>query len=120
VVIDGVTITEFPLVTARLPGVMSPVPLVKTPMRLAVPPAVIDAGVAVKLVMEGSENCLKPTELPQPVKQTRLRVIAQTSVVCTEVIRMSSPDWGCRKIRPQSSYSLTLRIDSNIGSRFIS
>jgi hypothetical protein len=34
--------------------VITPVPLAKTPVRLADPPAVIDAGVAAKLVIVGA------------------------------------------------------------------
>jgi hypothetical protein len=37
-----------------LPGVITPVPLANTPVRLAVPPAVTAAGAAVKLVMVGA------------------------------------------------------------------
>jgi hypothetical protein len=54
VVTDGVTLTGVPLVSARSPGVMTPVPLAKTPVREAVPPAVIDVGLAMKLVMAGA------------------------------------------------------------------
>jgi hypothetical protein len=49
----GFTLTDLLLVTARLPGVMTPVPPVKTPVRLEVEPAAIDVGFAVKLEMEG-------------------------------------------------------------------
>jgi hypothetical protein len=36
------------------PGVITPVPLAKTPVRLDVPPAVTAVGVAVKLVIVGA------------------------------------------------------------------
>jgi hypothetical protein len=49
----GLTLTEALLVMARFPGVITPVPPVKTAVRLLLAPAVIDAGVAVKLEMEG-------------------------------------------------------------------
>ena len=50
----GETLTGVPMVAGRLPGVIMPVPLAKTPVRLVEPPAVIDAGLAVKLVMVGA------------------------------------------------------------------
>ena len=49
----GETLTGDPLVVGRLPGVIVPVPLAKTPVRLVEPPAVMLAGLAVKLVMVG-------------------------------------------------------------------
>ena len=52
-VVLGETLTGDPLVAGRFPGVITPVPLAKTPVRLAELPAVIDAGLAVKLVMVG-------------------------------------------------------------------
>jgi hypothetical protein len=52
-VTEGETLTGDPLVAGRLPGVIMPVPLAKTPVRLVEPPAVIDAGLAVKLVIVG-------------------------------------------------------------------
>jgi len=47
----GVTGISVPLVAAILPGVMTPVPPVKYPVRLLVEPASIWVGVAVKLVI---------------------------------------------------------------------
>jgi hypothetical protein len=38
-----------------LPGVITPVPPAKTPVRLELPPTVIVAGAAVKLVIVGAE-----------------------------------------------------------------
>jgi hypothetical protein len=55
VVWEGVTVTAVPLVAGKLPGLITPVPAEKTPVSVAVAPAVIDVGVAVKLVMVGSE-----------------------------------------------------------------
>ena len=52
-VVVGLTLTGVPLVTARLPGVIIPVPLAKTAVRLELPPAVIVAGAATKLVIVG-------------------------------------------------------------------
>ena len=53
VVAEGATGTGTPLLAARLPGVMTPVPLEKTPVRLDVDPAVIEEGLAVKLEIDG-------------------------------------------------------------------
>ena len=50
----GVTLTAVPLVTGRFPGVMTPVPLAKTPVKLAVAPAAIDTGFATKLAIVGA------------------------------------------------------------------
>ena len=50
----GVTLTAVPLAAGRLPGVITPVPLANPPVRLAVPPAAIDAGLAAKLAIVGA------------------------------------------------------------------
>ena len=55
VVAVGLTVTPGPLVAARLPGVMTPVPLAKTPVRVALDPGVMVVGLAVKLVIVGAE-----------------------------------------------------------------
>ena len=47
------TETEDPLVTGRLPGVMTPVPLAKTAVRKELDPAPMVAGLATKLVIVG-------------------------------------------------------------------
>jgi hypothetical protein len=49
----GLTVTAVPLVAGIFPGVMTPVPPVKTAVRLLLVPDVIEVGLAVKLVMEG-------------------------------------------------------------------
>jgi hypothetical protein len=54
VVVVGVTWSAFPLVTVSLPGVITPVPPVKTAVKLTVAPAVIDEWSAVKLTMVGA------------------------------------------------------------------
>jgi hypothetical protein len=54
VVAVGLTLTGVPLVTARSPGVITPVPLANTAVRLELPPAVIVAGLAAKLVIVGA------------------------------------------------------------------
>ena len=54
-VVVGLTLTPAPLVTARFPGAITPVPLAKIAVRVELPPCVIVAGFATKLVIEGAE-----------------------------------------------------------------
>ncbi len=54
VVAVGLTVTPTPLVAGRLPGVMTPVPFAKSPVRVALDPSVIDVSFAVKLVIVGA------------------------------------------------------------------
>jgi hypothetical protein len=61
VVVVGPTLTAVPLVTGRLPGVITPVPFAKTPVRFVLPPAAIVAGFAVKLVIVGAETTVTVT-----------------------------------------------------------
>jgi len=56
VVAVGLTVTEDPLVAGKLPGVMSPAPLAKTPDKVTIAPGVIVPGLAVKLVMVGGKT----------------------------------------------------------------
>ena len=51
----------MPLVTVMLPGVTTPVPPVKTAVRLELPPAVMVAGLAVKLVIVGGGTTVTVT-----------------------------------------------------------
>jgi hypothetical protein len=51
VVVVGLTLTDVPLVTARLPGVITPVPFANTPVKFALVPYAIVAGLAAKLVI---------------------------------------------------------------------
>ena len=72
VVVVGLTETGVALVAARFPGVMMPVPPAKTPVRFALPPRVIVAGLAVKLVMAGASTTVTvvvvdAVALPAPV-----------------------------------------------------
>ena len=50
----GLTVTPTPLVSVRLPGVMTPVPFAKTPVRVALDPVVMVVGIATKLVIVGA------------------------------------------------------------------
>lgn len=72
VVAVGLTEVATPLETAILPGVMTPVPFEKTAVRLELLPAVIDAGLAAKLVIAGGLVLPPPPPLlpPQPASVT--------------------------------------------------
>ena len=61
VVTVGLTLAGVPLVTARLPGVITPVPLAKTAVRLELAPAVMVAGFATKLVIVGAGTTVTVT-----------------------------------------------------------
>jgi hypothetical protein len=54
VVARGAILIGVPLVTAMFPGVTIPVPFAKTPVRSAVPPAAMVAGLAAKLLIDGA------------------------------------------------------------------
>jgi len=54
VVAVGLTLTPVPLVTEIFPGVITPVPLENTPVRVLLDPEVMVAGFATKLVMVGT------------------------------------------------------------------
>jgi hypothetical protein len=71
VVCAGETLTGVPLVTPKFPGVMTPVPLVKTAVKLVVPPAVITAGLATKLVIVGAEPNDPPPKELHPVRTAK-------------------------------------------------
>jgi len=68
----GLTVAAAPLLAAILPGVITPVPFEKTPVRVVLFPFVMVAGAAAKLVMdaEGGGGALDP---PHPVKPDRPR-----------------------------------------------
>lgn len=57
----GLTLTGVPLMAGRLPGVITPVPLAKTAVRLELPPTVIVAGLATKLVIVGAGTTVTVT-----------------------------------------------------------
>ena len=50
----GVTLTCCLVVAVISPGVITPVPPVKTPVRFVKEPEVIDVGLAAKLVIDGA------------------------------------------------------------------
>jgi len=57
----GLTLTATPLVTERLPGVMTPVPPVKTAVRLELDPVAMFVGLATKLVIVGMGSTVTVT-----------------------------------------------------------
>ena len=61
VVVVGVTFTAVPLVTVRLPGVITPVPLEKTAVRLELVPSAMVGGLAAKLVIVGGGTTVTVT-----------------------------------------------------------
>lgn len=75
-VVAGLTFTGVPLVMDKLPGVMTPVPLVKTAVRAVFSPAVIVAGFAAKLVIAGAGYTLTVTDcvIAAPVGLVTVRV----------------------------------------------
>ena len=77
----GLTLTPTPLVAVRLPGVITPVPFAKTPVRVALDPFVMEVGLAVKLVIEGGGVVWPLDPAPQPVKlaRSRLRIMASAT-----------------------------------------
>lgn len=78
VVVVGLTVTPTPLVAERLPGVMTPVPFAKTPVRAAFDPSVMEAGFAVKLEIEGGVWVLDGST-PQLVKPSGPRMRGMAS-----------------------------------------
>ena len=87
----GLTLTPAPLVAARLPGVMTPVPFENTPVRLALDP-VVTVGFAVKLEIEGGGGVLLLDDPPpQAVKPARIMLSVKASGIRTRRRFMSSP-----------------------------
>jgi hypothetical protein len=62
VVVVGLTLTAVPLVTGIFPGVIIPVPLLNSAVRLELDPDVIVDGLATKLVMAGPDAALTVRE----------------------------------------------------------
>ena len=80
VVAVGLTETATPLVTAVLPGVITPAPLANTAVMLELDPASIAAGLAAKLVMEGVvEREDEVLEHPANPTKPRLRATAHAA-----------------------------------------
>ena len=63
----------MPLLAARLPGVITPLPFANTPVRAALLPVVMVAGLETKLEMEGGGGGAGALDPPQPVKPARPR-----------------------------------------------
>ena len=80
----GFTVTATPLVAGRLPGVTTPAPFAKTPVRVALDPSVMEAGFTVKLLIEGRGGVwMLDDPVPQPVKPARPRLRVAASGVRT-------------------------------------
>lgn len=91
----GLTLTPAPLVAAKLPGVITPVPFAKTPVRVALDPAVMVVGLAVKLVIVGCAGgggvWVLDDPLPQPLKPARPRIRVMASEAKTSRRFMGFP-----------------------------
>jgi hypothetical protein len=75
VVLCGDMFTGVPLAAVILPGVITPVPLANTPVKLDDPPAVIADGFAVKEVIVGVvEAAPLMVPLPQPKRPAKHRM----------------------------------------------
>ena len=104
VVVAGLTLTGAPLVTLISPGVITPVPLTKSAVMLALDPASIAAGLAAKLVMEGGGVVDEDPPHPASPTQPRLRATAQAAgakrlikgISCATriVCRLTQPSYG--------------------------
>jgi hypothetical protein len=82
VVAVGLTVTATPLVAARFPGVITPVPPLKTPVSVALCPSVMVLALAVKLVIDaGGTFCVEVELPPQPASPARPAASAMTHVV---------------------------------------
>ena len=93
VVVAGVTVTAVPLDAARFPGVITPVPPEKTPVRVALFPSTMVAGFATKLVIEAGGVLFPPPELdpPQPLKTAKPQPHAMAQTAKTESRLISFP-----------------------------
>ena len=93
----GLTVTPTPLVAGRSPGVITPVPLAKTPVRVALDPSVMVGEFAVKLVMEGGGGggggVWLLDAVPQPVETARPRLRIMASGVRIRRRFMAFPVW---------------------------
>ena len=89
----GLTATPTPLVAGILPGVITPVPFAKTPVRVVLDPCVIKVSFAVKLEMEGccGGGGVVPDAVPQPVKLARPRLRVMVSGMRTRRRFMGFP-----------------------------
>lgn len=74
VVAAGETLTATPLVMLMLPGVMTPEPPAKTAVRVALEPASISAGLAVKLVIFGETVTVVVEVAGEPVEPVTVSV----------------------------------------------
>jgi hypothetical protein len=91
VVCVGVTLTAVPLATERFPGIITPVPPLKTPVRFTNPPAVIVAGLAAKLAITGMVRFSGVNEFRQPVRPVKDRMKTITHDAKTKYLFTLSP-----------------------------
>jgi hypothetical protein len=98
VVAVGLTVTAVPVVAGRLPGVIRPVPPLKTPVRVVLCPSVMVAEPEVKLVITGTTGgVLEEPPPPQPVIPTMatLTATAQETRARNFFMKVSSTNELC-------------------------
>jgi hypothetical protein len=91
VVVAGLTLTPVPLVTARFPGVITPVPFTNTPVNVALAPAVMVVGFATKLEMEATGGGALDEPPPQPARPPKHKLTAKAHATRTEIRPISFP-----------------------------
>jgi hypothetical protein len=89
-----------------LPGVITPAPFTNTPVKVALAPAVMVAGVATKLVMEGTGGggvVVEPDEPPQPARLPRHTLIATAHAIGARIRFIGFPGYSkFRQIESQT------------------
>jgi hypothetical protein len=104
VVVVGLTVTATPLVAARLPGVMTPVPFAKTPVRAALAPSAMEVGFAVKLLIDGGGGVsVLADPVPQAVKPAKPSPRVMASGVRTRRRFMDTPFPGQERFSQERS-----------------
>ena len=106
----GLTVTAVPLIAGRFPGVMTPVPFTKTPVNVALAAAVMVAGFATKLEMEGTGGGGGVLdEPPQPIRLPKLRLSATAHATGARIRFIVFPVYSkFRRIYSFTSYDSTL------------
>ena len=98
VVAEGVMLTGVPLMTAILPGVMTPVPFVNMAARLDEAPVVMVAGEGAKLAIDGVVETWPLIDPPQPSKPPSPARKASVTAATTPECFMTSPTPGNYRI----------------------
>jgi hypothetical protein len=114
-VVVGLTLTAVPLVTARLPGVITPEPPEKTAVRLVLDPDVIVTGVAVKLVIVGAGSTVTVTvcviAVPTGGVTVRVYVVVVVGLTLTAVPLVTEVFPGVMTPVPPENCAVRLELD---------